>query len=93
MSDAPNQQTPDYDAPPVRELTVEQLIERLRELPPHHYVSPIIDGVLGAGIDVWQMFDPQTKEVIVAFGEPEPQSPVIVAPDWTRVNPSGSSAS
>lgn len=35
-------------------------IELLREYPEHHYVSPMVDGVLGAGLDVWQMFDPQT---------------------------------
>jgi hypothetical protein len=83
MSDS----TAESDAPKLRELTVAQLIERLQAMPPHHYVSPMVDGVLGAGLDVWQMFDPQTHETIVVFGESKPQAPVIVPPAWTRVTP------
>tara|TARA_R100000655_G_scaffold92848_1_gene134042 strand:+ start:7138 stop:7416 length:279 start_codon:yes stop_codon:yes gene_type:complete len=71
-----------------RELTVGQLIERLREYPEHHYVSPMVDGVLGAGIDVWQMFDPQTHDTLVVFGESKPPTPAIVPPHWSGGDPS-----
>lgn len=72
------------DRGPLRELTVAQLVEHLRAFPAHRFVSPMVDGVLGAGIEVWQMFDPQTNDTIVVFGESKRQAPVIVPPNWTR---------
>lgn len=76
-------------APKLRELTVGQLIERLSEYPDHHYVSPMVDGVLGAGIDLWEMFDPQTHDTLVVFGESKPLPPAIVPPEWTRAKTDG----
>jgi hypothetical protein len=85
MPPAPDAQPPTLTANRViRELTVEQLIERLQDLPAHHHVSPMVNGVLGVGIDLWQMFDPQTHETIVVFGESETPTPPIVPPAWSR---------
>lgn len=78
------QRPAESDEPTLREMTVGQLIERLSEYPAHHFVSPMVDGVLGAGIDLWQMFDPQTHDTLVVFGESKRPSPAIVPPEWTR---------
>ena len=49
----------------------------------------VSNGVLGAGIDLWQMFDPQTHDTLVVFGESKPPAPAIVPPSWTRSTPPG----
>lgn len=59
-------------------MTVADLITRLSELPPDHPVAPVIDGVMGVCLEVWQYTDHDGPMVLI--GEP------ITNPDavpWT----------
>lgn len=81
MSDAQNAKGAPVE--PFREMTVGDLVERLREMPDHHCVTVIVDGTAGIITGVWQqsLAEGRGDAPHVLIGEREPASP-IVPPEW-----------
>ncbi len=66
----------------LREVTVADLIDQLSTLPQHYHVSPIVNGIVGVGIDTWLAYIEDVREVVVLFGEKPIGTPPTVPGEW-----------